>query len=406
MTNVRVRYAPSPTGMPHIGNIRTAVFDWLFARSTGGKFILRIEDTDRGRFVEGGGAAQFEALKWLGLDWDEGPIVGGPNEPYFQSERLDIYRPYIAQLLETGCAYKCFCTPERLKALRDSQEERGLPTGYDRKCRYLPDADRAALEASGAPFVIRFAIPREGAVSWVDPFSGPKSWECRLLDDHVLIKSDGFPLYHFAATVDDHLMGITHVIRGEEWLSSTPRHILLFEAFGWTPPTYVHTTHILGTDHKKLSKRDAAADFLNYKLEGYLPEAVFNFMALLGWSAGEEKKEIYSREELVSAFALEGLVGHPAILDKAKLLWYNAVYIRALSPDELVTRCLPFLVKAGLASESPEDEERAYLRAVLSLEQERMTTMQLFTMRRLSKSGSRVLASRTGFVKRPPALAI
>lgn len=374
MEKVRVRFAPSPTGKPHLGSIRQAMFDWLMARHYGGKFILRIEDTDRKRFDPDAVSEMMRALRWMGLDWDEGPEAGGKFGPYFQSERLDYYHKYADELIAGGHAYKCWCTPERLEALRKSQEERGLPTGYDRRCRYLPEEEKRRYEESGEPYTIRFATPREGTVSWQDIVFGDMSWECRVIDDYILVKSDGFPTYHMAATIDDHLMEITHVIRGEEWLSTAPLHILIYRSLGWEPPQFAHTTHILGPGRKKLSKRDASAEFLNYEREGYLPEAMFNAVALIGWSGGGDK-EIYTREELVQDFTLEGLVGHSAILDQEKVLWYNGIYIRALTPLDLAERCLPFLQRAGLVGPSLSDKEKAYLADVIALEQERMKTL-------------------------------
>jgi glutamyl-tRNA synthetase len=374
MDKVRVRFAPSPTGLPHTGNIRAAVFDWLLARKTGGQFILRIEDTDRKRFVPGAAEEMMNALRWLGLDWDEGPEVGGPNAPYYQSERSEIYREYAEKLVASGHAYRCYCTPERLDALKTRQEERGLPTGYDRRCRYLPEDERRRYELENAPHTIRLAAPTEGTITWQDAVFGAMSWECRLIDDQVLLKSDGYALYHLAATIDDHLMGITHVIRGEEWLSSTPKHILIYQFLGWEPPTFVHTTLILGPGRRKLSKRESSAEFLNFAREGYLPEAVLNFVALIGWSPGTEQ-EIFSREELIERFDLSGLVGHPAILDADKLLWFNGQYLRALSLPDLARRCLPFLQAAGLVEENPSDERLDYIASVIALEQERVKTL-------------------------------
>ncbi|HEX5324540.1 MAG TPA: glutamate--tRNA ligase [Capsulimonadaceae bacterium] len=374
MTNVRVRFAPSPTGKPHLGSIRQAMFDWLMARHSGGKFILRIEDTDRKRFDPDAVAEMMRALRWVGLDWDEGPEAGGDFGPYFQSERLEIYDKYARELIAGGHAYKCWCTPERLDALRKSQEERGLPTGYDRRCRYLPEEEKRKYEEEGAPYTIRFATPREGTITWDDVVFGEMSWEARVVDDYILIKSDGYPTYHMAATIDDHLMQITHVIRGEEWLSTAPLHLMIYQALGWEPPKFVHTTHILGPGRKKLSKRDASAEFLNYEREGYLPEAMFNAIATIGWSAGDDK-EIYTREELVRDFSLEGLVGHSAILDPEKVLWFNGIYIRNLAPAELAERCLPFLQEARLVGPNPSEKEKAYIADVIKLEQERMKTL-------------------------------
>jgi glutamyl-tRNA synthetase len=374
MSKVRVRFAPSPTGKPHTGNIRTAVFDWLFARHTGGQMVLRIEDTDRERLDPLAAAEMMKALRWIGVDWDEGPDIGGPFGPYIQSERTQTHLKYADELIAFGSAYRCYCSRERLEALRKSQEERGLPTGYDRRCRYLSPEERAKHEDSGAPFTVRLAMPREGTVHWQDGVFGNMSWEYRLIDDQVIVKSDGFALYHLAATVDDHLMEITHVIRGEEWLSSTPKHIFIYESLGWTPPNFIHTTHILGPGRRKLSKREASSEFLNFAKEGYLPEAVLNFVALIGWTP-PDGREILTREELIAAFSEDGLVGHAAILDEEKLLWYNGQYIRSLPLAELADRSLPFLRDAGLIDNSPTDDELNYLARVISLEQERIKTL-------------------------------
>lgn len=371
---IRVRVAPSPTGLPHIGLVRTALFNWLLRQKYGGSFVLRIEDTDRNRYVEGATEEIMRALKWVGLDWDEGPDKGGPFGPYVQSERLPLYKERAEQLVEVGAAYRCYCTPERLEALKASQLERGLPTGYDRRCRYLSPEDRARHEADGSEYVIRFAAPREGTVEYHDLVFGDMKWECRVLEDAVLQKSSGWPTYHLAAIVDDHEMEMTLVIRGEEWLPSAPMHMLLYKNFGWTPPQYAHTTSILGPNKKKLSKRDASAEFLNYERDGYLPEAVFNFMALMGWSP-ENPRDLYTREEIMEQFSIEGLIGHPAVLDPDKLLWYNGVYIRALDKAELARRCLPFLVKAGLVEAEPGAEKLAYIGEVIALEQERIKTL-------------------------------
>ena len=374
MSKVRVRFAPSPTGKPHTGNIRTAVFDWLFARHNDGVMILRIEDTDRERLDPTAAEEMMRALRWIGVTWDEGPDGGGDYGPYIQSERREIHLKYADELIASGNAYRCYCSRERLDALRKSQEERGLPTGYDRRCRYLPPEERAKHEASGAPFTIRLAMPREGTVTWHDEVFGDMSWEYRLIDDQVIVKSDGYALYHLAATVDDHLMEISHVIRGEEWLSSTPKHLFIYSALGWTPPVFIHTTHILGPGRRKLSKRESSSEFMNFAKEGYLPEAVLNFVSLIGWTPGDDR-ELLTPGELVEAFSLDGLVGHPAILDEEKLLWFNGQYIRSLPLPDLAKRALPFLHTAGLISAEPGDEELDYLANVIALEQERIKTL-------------------------------
>ncbi|MCS7309553.1 MAG: glutamate--tRNA ligase [Armatimonadetes bacterium] len=360
---VRVRFAPSPTGSPHIGNIRTALFTWLFARKHGGVFILRIEDTDRARYVEGSVQEIMDSLRWLGLDWDEGP--------YFQSQRLPLYREVAEQLVATGHAYRCYCTPERLEELRRQQEAAKQPTGYDRKCRYLSEEERAKIEAAGTPYVIRFAMPLEGETVFHDEIRGEIRFENALLDDFVMLKSDGYPTYHLASVTDDHHMGITHVIRGEEWISSTPRHVQLYRALGWEIPKFAHLPMILGTDRKKLSKRHGSVQFVEYIQQGYLPEAMFNFLALLGWSADEDR-ELYSREELIERFDLSGVQENPAIFDGQKLLWMNGMYIRRKPIEELTQLCLPYLQEARLIPQNPSPEQVTYAQRVIALEAERM----------------------------------
>lgn len=362
-STVRVRFAPSPTGSPHIGNIRTALFTWLFARKHRGVFILRIEDTDRARYVEGSVQEIMDSLRWLGLDWDEGP--------YFQSERLPLYREVAEKLVKTGHAYRCYCTPERLEELRRQQEAAKQPTGYDRKCRYLSDEERAKIEAEGTPYVVRFAMPLEGETVFHDEIRGEIRFENALIDDFVMLKSDGYPTYHLASVTDDHYMGITHVIRGEEWISSTPRHVQMYLALGWEMPRFAHLPMILGTDRKKLSKRHGSVQFVEYIQQGYLPEAMFNFLALLGWSADEDR-ELYSREELIERFDLSGVQENPAIFDGQKLLWMNGVYIRRKPIEELTQLCLPYLQEAGLMPENPTPEQIAYAQRVIALEAERM----------------------------------
>lgn len=374
MSNVRVRFAPSPTGAPHIGNIRTALFDWLFARHTGGKFILRIEDTDKNREVPGGIDFIKDALRWYGLDWDEGPDVGGGYGPYIQSERLHYYREYADQLVASGHAYRAYDTEERLKAMREDQQKRGLPTGYDRRHRYLSADERAQYEKAGAPYVIRFAVPSEGETTFQDAVYGEITYKNKVLDDAILLKSDGFPTYHLASVVDDHLMEISHVFRGEDWIPSAPLHILLYQAFGWERPIFVHLANMLGPDRKKLGKRFGSVEALAWRNEGYLVEAMFNFLALQGWSPREER-DLFTREELVEKFSIDGLLNRSPITDREKLDWFNGQYIRALSLPELTRRCLPFLQAAGLAPEQPDEETLGYIERVIALEQERIHTL-------------------------------
>ena len=362
---VRVRYAPSPTGDPHLGNIRTALFDWLLARHHGGQFILRIEDTDRARYVEAGVQAQMETMRWLGLEWDEGPDVGGPHAPYVQSQRLSLYQEHAGRLLTADRAYPCFCSPDRLQQVRLEQQKRKLPPKYDRHCRDLTPAQREGARAQGIVPVVRFQTPLTGETTTYDILRGDVTFQNDTLDDFVLLKSDGFPTYHLASIVDDHLMEISHVLRGEEWLSSLPRHVLLYGAFGWEPPAFAHLSTILGPDRAKLSKRHGAHAALEYRRQGYLPEAIVNFLALLGWSL-DDHTEIIDRQTLVRSFDLDRLLPNPAVFNADKLLWMNGVYIRQLPLDELAEGARPFL------EEKVGRVDFALLRRVVPIVQERI----------------------------------
>jgi len=369
--NVRVRFAPSPTGSPHVGNIRSALFNWLYARHTGGTFILRVEDTDQKRESDTGLDDIKASLRWLGLNWDEGPDVGGPCGPYVQSQRLDLYERYAQQLLDGGHAYRCYCTPERLEAVRQEQAKRKDPlVGYDRRCRFLSDAERAELAASGAPSVIRLAVPLEGQTRFHDLIHGEIVMDNALIDDQVLIKSDGFPTYHLANVVDDHHMRISHIMRADEWLSSVPKHIIMYDAFGWTPPIYCHLPRVLGPDRKKLSKRHGSTSVLDFYDMGYLPEALFNFLALVGWSY-DDQTEIFTRDELVRAFTLEKISAGAGVFDHKKLDWMNGVYIRALDPADLGDRLAPFLAQ-GLDISEENLRARHDLAAIAALVQVRL----------------------------------
>ncbi|HZR41152.1 MAG TPA: glutamate--tRNA ligase [Ktedonobacteraceae bacterium] len=374
----RLRFAPSPTGLLHIGAFRTALFSWLFARHSGGQFILRIEDTDVARTVEGAVDDFIHGIEWLGMDYDEGPVVGGPYGPYHQLQRKAIYQHYANQLIETGHAYRCYCTPERLDQMRKEQEAKKLPPRYDRRCRYLTAEERAANEAAGLSWTIRFAMPLKGETVVHDQLHGDMVFHNTDLDDMVIIKSDGLALYHLAHLVDDHLMGITHVLRGEEWISSAPRHVQIYKALGWEPPLFYHLPNVLGKDKKKLSKRRNAPSWSDYKKQGYLPEAVFNFLALLGWSY-DDKTEIFSKDELIQAFTLERIGISSGIYDPEKLLWMNGIYIRRLSLEELVERTLPYLerpeAEGGLPDSIQRPLDRDYTARVLQLEQERLKTL-------------------------------
>jgi glutamyl-tRNA synthetase len=349
MSDVRVRFAPSPTGAPHVGNIRTALFAYLWARHTGGKFILRIEDTDQAREVENGLELILESLRFLGLNWDEGPDVGGPFGPYQQSERLSIYQEHARQLIAKGAAYYCYCTPERLERMRAEQKAASQPTRYDGKCRRLTPAERAKHEQAGDSKVVRLAVPQEGTTTLNDFIHGDLTIANKDVDDQVLLKSDGFPTYHLAVVVDDHMMKISTVMRGDDWIPSFPKHVLLYKAFGWEIPPHGHLPNVLGSDKKKLSKRHGATSVFQFKQEGYLAEALLNFLALLGW-AYDDKTELFTREKLIECFELEKIGHAPATFDLTKLEWMNSIYIRELSDDELAKRLLPFVPKADLAT--------------------------------------------------------
>jgi len=374
MTNlVRTRFAPSPTGYPHVGNIRTALFAWLFTRHNGGSFIIRIEDTDVARKVEGAVEAILSSLRWLGLDWDEGPGVGGQYGPYFQSQRLDKYHEVAQQLISQGDAYYCYCSPQRLEEMRAEQVKRKQPPGYDRYCRGLSQQERAKKEAEGITPVVRFKTPLEGQTKFNDLIWGELVFENNTLDDFVMLKSDGYPTYHLANIVDDHLMEISHVIRAEEWLSSVPRHILMYQALDFEPPNFAHLPMLLGADRSKLSKRHGAVSITDYYKQGYLPEAMVNFLALLGWSL-DDKTEILSRQELIDNFSLERVSRTAAIFNRDKLNWMNGLYIRSLTADEFYEAAEPCLMMDKAAGEAVISDEK-YVRNILPLVQERAKTL-------------------------------
>ena len=364
-TSVRLRFAPSPTGYPHLGNIRTALFNWLFARHHGGKFILRIEDTDIARKVDGAVEVILYSLQWLGLDWDEGP--------YFQSQRLSIYHEIAHRLLKESRAYLCYCSPGRLETMRQEQAKRKQPPKYDRNCRDLAQHARTQIEAAGITPVVRFKTPLEGETTFYDLLHGPVTFKHDTLDDFVLLKSDGYPTYHLANIVDDHQMAISHVLRADEWLSSTPRHALLYQALNWQAPQFAHLPMILGPDRAKLSKRHGATTITEYQKQGYLPDAMINFLVLLGWSL-DDRTELFSQEELIKHFSLERVGKTAAIFNKGKLEWMNGVYLRKLGLGEFVQQATPFLER-----DLPESVKRPvdsnYLSQVLSLIQERAKTL-------------------------------
>lgn len=344
---VRVRYAPSPTGMQHIGGVRTALFNYLFARSKGGKFILRLEDTDRTRYDEKYVRNLYDTMAWLGINWDEGGEKGGSFGPYVQSERFELYKKYAQELVEKGEAYYCFCDSERLERIRKIQTENKLPPGYDRNCRHLtPEEVKANLDA-GKPYVIRLKVPLEGETKFHDHLLGDIVWKNEdISPDPILLKSDGFPTYHLANIVDDHLMHISHVMRAQEWIPSTPLHVQMYRSFGWEHPEFCHLPMVNGSDGKKLSKRHGSTSLNEFRARGYLPGAIVNYVALLGCSY-EDGKDIYSLEELAQGFKLEHLNKAPAVFDYKKLEWYNGQYIRALSDEELYRWTLPFITGTG-----------------------------------------------------------
>ena len=355
MNQVRTRFAPSPTGYMHIGNLRTCLYEYLIARVNKGTFVLRIEDTDQERYVEGAMDAVFNTLKITGIGYDEGPGKEGDCGPYIQSQRRDIYKKYAEELVRTGHAYYCFCTKERLESLKGGDENLGAALNYDRHCRYLSQEEIDANLAAGKPYVIRQKMPTEGTTTFTDLVYGDITVDNKTLDDQVLLKSDGLPTYNFANVVDDHLMRITHVVRGNEYLSSTPKYNLLYQAFGWDIPTYIHCPPIMKDAHQKLSKRNGDASFLDLVEKGYLVEAILNYIALLGWSpAGNE--EFLTLKELEENFTLEGLSKSPAIFDIEKLKWMNGEYIRRMSPEEF-RKAADNWLREGLGEKLAADEK-------------------------------------------------
>jgi nondiscriminating glutamyl-tRNA synthetase len=371
---IRVRYAPSPTGHLHIGNARTALFNYLYARNLGGTFIIRIEDTDQKRNIEGGEESQLTYLKWLGMDWDESVDVGGEYGPYRQSERLDIYEDLYIQLLEKNLAYKCYCTEAELEAEREEQIAKGDNPSYSGKCRHLTEQERVSLEAQGRKPSIRFLVPQGKVLAFDDMVKGHVSFESEGFGDFVIVKKDGMPTYNFAVAADDHLMKISHVLRGDDHISNTPKQLLIYEAFGWEPPVFGHMTLIVNESRKKLSKRDESIiQFIEqYEELGYLPEALFNFIALLGWSPGGEE-EIYSKEQLIEAFDAARLSKSPALFDKLKLTWMNNQYMKKAELDRVVSLALPHLVKAGLINQELNAQETAWTRSLIELYQDQMS---------------------------------
>lgn len=369
---VRVRYAPSPTGLQHIGGVRTALFNYFFARANGGKFLLRIEDTDRERYQTEALDDLYSTLRWLGVSWDEGPEAGGEYGPYVQSQRTELYREYARKLVESGHAYYCYCTSERLEKLREKQQQEKKEFGYDRKCRDLTEEEQQVYKDAGIKPVIRLKIPLDGYTEYEDFLLGKmKKKNSDVNPDPILLKSDGFPTYHLANIIDDHFMKITHILRAQEWVPSIPLHVILYEAFGWKPPVYCHLPMVMGSDGQKLSKRHGSTSLRDFRAKGYLPEAILNYVSLIGWSY-DDSREFFSREELEELFTLDKLNKAPGVFDYKKLDWFNGQYIRKKSDDELTALLMPYLVQAGLVSEPVKPEEEAVLRNAVPLAKERL----------------------------------
>ena len=362
--SVRVRFAPSPTGHLHVGGARTALYNYLHARRTGGVFILRIEDTDAERSTPESLAAIFDSMRWLGLAWDEGPEAGGAHGPYFQSERRELYQAHARTLTAAGRAYPCFCTPAELEARREAQLARGEPPRYDGRCRTLDAAGRARMEAEGRTAALRFALPGPGETAWEDVIRGRVAFRNEVLDDFVILRSDGLPTYNYACVVDDHLMEISDVIRGDDHISNTPRQILLYQALGWETPRFAHVPMILGDDGSRLSKRHGATSVAAYRDLGYLPEAMVNFLALLGWSF-DGQREMFTLPELEQAFKLERVGSNPAIFNLEKLEWMNGQHMKLLPEEERVRRVAVWLATRGIdLGARPPEWGAALVRAI------------------------------------------
>jgi glutamyl-tRNA synthetase len=370
---IRVRYAPSPTGLQHIGSVRTALINYLFARANGGVFVLRLEDTDRSRYADDYVKNLYDTFKWLGFYWDEGPDVGGPYGPYVQSERFELYQERARALLDAGMAYYCFCDEDRLAKLRVAQEGSESPElGYDRRCRSIAPAEAADRVAAGEKAVIRLKIPLEGVTRFRDALLGDIEWKNEdVSPDPVLLKSDGFPTYHLANVVDDHLMRITHVMRAQEWIPSAPLHMIMYSAFGWEPPELIHLPMVLGPDGHKLSKRHGATAVDEFRKSGYLPEALVNYVSHLGCSF-EEGRDLFPLADLERLFRVEKLNKAPAVFDYQKLEWYNGQYIRMKADEELGDLVLPYLAQAGLVGATPTESERALVLGAMPLVKERL----------------------------------
>ncbi|NLO89042.1 MAG: glutamate--tRNA ligase [Clostridia bacterium] len=378
MKDIRVRFAPSPTGPLHIGGARSALFNFLLARKYGGSVILRIEDTDLERSSRESEKDIMDSLRWLGLSWDEGPDIGGPYGPYRQMERLDIYKKYVEKLFEKGYAYHCYCTEEELEQQRQELLAKGEMPRYTGVCYGLSEEERRKREEEGRKPVVRFRVPQDRIIEINDLVRGKVSFESSGIGDFIIVKSDGVPTYNFAVVVDDHEMGITHVIRAEEHLSNTPRQVLLYEALGLTPPEFAHISLILGKDRSKMSKRHGATSINQYRREGYLPEAMVNFLALLGWSP-EGEEEVFSVDQLIERFSMDRVAKSPAVFDLEKLRWLNGVYIRNSDLERIAGLALPYLQEAGYASENPGPEEWERIKNVVEAVREYLGALSEIT---------------------------
>ena len=361
---IKVRFAPSPTGPFHIGGARSALFNWLEARHAGGTFVVRIEDTDLKRSTKESEENIKESMKWLGMNWDEGIDVGGPNGPYRQTERLALYKAAVQRLLDEGKAYYCYCSAEELEESREAQKKEGKTPVYDDHCRKLTAEEVAKYEAEGRKPVVRLKVRKDGVFAFDDIVRGHVEFQASGVGDFIIMKSDGIPVYNFAVVIDDSMMEITHVIRAEEHLSNTPRQLAIYEALGYEPPKFAHISLILGEDHKKMSKRHGATSVTEYKNMGYLPQAVVNYLALLGWTPKGEQ-EIFTEEELIKQFSMKRVSSNDAVFDINKLNWINFQYMKKLDADALLDVILPFLVKAGYAEENPGEEKKAWLKKVV-----------------------------------------
>ncbi len=373
--SVRVRYAPSPTGLQHIGGIRTALFNYFFARVSKGEFILRVEDTDQERSTPEALNDLYSNLEWLGIDFDEGPGKEGDCGPYIQSLRKDIYREKAKQLVQMGKAYPCFCSSERLNRIREEQKNSKTDIGYDRRCESISPSESARRMASGEPYVLRLKVPREGKTEFTDLLLGRISRRNKDINpDPVILKSDGFPTYHLANVIDDHMMGITHIMRAQEWIPSGPLHVLLYQAFGWTLPLYCHLPMVMGKDGQKLSKRHGATAVSEFRAAGYLPEAIINHISLLGWSY-DDSREFFTRNELCELFCIEKINKSPAVFDYRKLEWFNGQYIRRKNPEALKTELGAILVQDGIISHPISDKDRDVFEGAFPIVRERLKVL-------------------------------